>query len=131
MSVLKPEMHAWLRQPEGHWTDDGQRVRAYTLGIQLYVIPNARPNLFHGGGWDWIQSDAKGGPIDEINWTYFVMAADGTAWFASFTGKRGDSEREIFNDLDKVLWQAKEETTSWTSRDLFPSMGVGPIVSRR
>jgi CubicO group peptidase (beta-lactamase class C family) len=126
VAVLNPETHTRLHKFEGHWID-GERQRAYTLGVQLYLIPNARPTIYHGGGWVWAQADAKGGPIDEINWTYFVMAGDGTAWFASFQGKRGDEEREVFDHLDSALWQAKRQTTSWPARDLFPAMGVGPV----
>jgi hypothetical protein len=98
--------------------------------MQLYLIPNARATLYHGGGWVWAQADAKSGPIDEINWTYFVMAGDGTAWFVSFRGKRGDEEREVFNHLDSAFWQAKQETTSWPIRDFFPARGVGQIEGR-
>ena len=129
VTVLKPEMHAWLGRPEGRWTDN-QRLRAYTLGLHVYLIPNAKPTLYHGGGWVWTQEDAKGGPINEINWTYFVMAGDGTAWFVSFLGKQGDEEREVFNHLDGALWQAKRETTSWPTQDLFPTMGVGAVRSK-
>lgn len=90
----------------------------------------AKPTLYHGGGWVWTQADAKGGPINEINWTYFVMAGDGTAWFVSFLGKKDDEEREVFNHLDSALRKAKQETTSWPSQDLFPTMGVGPVKSK-
>jgi hypothetical protein len=90
----------------------------------------AKPTLYHGGGWVWTQADAKGGPINEINWTYFVMAGDGTAWFVSFLGKKDDEERDVFNHLDSALRKAKQETTSWPSQDLFPTMGVGPVKSK-
>ena len=128
--MLKPEMHAWLRRTEGRWTDD-HRLKAYTLGVNVRVIPNAPPNLFHGGGWGWRQNDAKGGPIHEMQWTWFVMAGDGIAWFASFAGKPGDDESEVFNELDRALWQASQGVIYWPSHDLFPEMGVGLIASGR
>jgi hypothetical protein len=78
----------------------------------------------------WAQADAKGGPIDEVNWTSFAMPGDGMAWFVSFAGKRGDEEREVFNQLDSALWQAKRETASWPIRNLFTAMGVGPVEAK-
>src|SRR5262249_10252775 len=117
-NVLNHEMHSWLLQTEGRWIDD-RHLRAYTLGVNLRVITNAPPNLFHGGGWVWRQDDAKGGAIHEVQWTWFVMAGDGVAWFASFSGKSDDDEKEVFDDLDHALWQARRAVT-WPTYDLFP-----------
>jgi CubicO group peptidase (beta-lactamase class C family) len=128
-SVLRPAMHEWMRRIDDRWIDDSLRT-AYTLGVMLRVAPPDAPYLFHGGGWVWRQDDAKAGPIHEYQWTWFVLAADGTAWFVSFSGKAGDNERRIFDDLDRALWQARRNVKVWPAEDIFPSLGIGPAAAR-
>ena len=118
-------MHEWMRRVDDRWIDDGLRT-AYTLGVMLRVAPPDPPYVFHGGGWVWRQDDARSGPIHEYQWTWFVLAADGTSWFVSFSGKAGENERRILDDLDRALWQARRSVSAWPGHDLFPALGIGP-----
>jgi CubicO group peptidase (beta-lactamase class C family) len=120
--------HDWLRSADGKWTDD-RRTIAYTLGVRLLPIANAQPNIFHGGGWLWQQSDAAGGAINEKRGTWFVLTGDGVAWFASYDGVHGITDRAAVSDLQEDLWRARRSVASWPDQDDFPAMGVGPITT--
>ena len=114
----------WMHAVEGRWID-GARKTAYSLGVNLAVLGPNRHNLFHGGGWHWVQSDAAGGPIrQDKRGTLFVAAADGIAWFASFDGVVGDLDPEPVRQLGEALWRARHNVKRWPTHDLFRQMGV-------
>ena len=127
---LTPATQRWLRESDGRWSNE-PRTNAYTLGIQLYLRTGAEPNIFHSGSWLWNQSDASGGSIRERRGTWFILAADGTAWFASYDGLHSDEDRPKVTELHEALWQAYRLVTSWPAHDLFPSMGIGPVSRSR
>jgi CubicO group peptidase (beta-lactamase class C family) len=122
-SVLGVAAHAALVNTDGFWTDDRKR-NAYTLGVNVWPVPNALPHLSHTGGWDWAQQDARGGPVDENSGTLFVLASDGVGWFVSFDPlARADNQRAR-EDLDHAMWRAKRAATTWPSKDLFSAHRV-------
>jgi CubicO group peptidase (beta-lactamase class C family) len=122
--LLTQATHAWLRSPEGKWSDD-RKVNAYTLGIRLQMIPNAAPDIYHGGGWLWF------GRYAEKRGTWFVLRHDGVAWFASYDGVHGDTDAEAVNELHRALAVTAGQITVWPKHDLFTNMGVKPISLRR
>jgi CubicO group peptidase (beta-lactamase class C family) len=124
--LLTRAMNDWLRSPDGKWTDD--RRIAYTLGMRLVTRASGPPDLFHGGGWLWQQSDAAGGALNEKRGTYFALTADGVAWFASYDGVHYDTERAAVLELEDRLWRARRNVTSWPEHDDFPALGVGPVA---
>ena len=123
---LTSATHQWLRESSGRWTSE-TRTNAYTLGVQLFVRPGAEPNIFHSGGWLWNQTDASGGPIRDRRGSWFMLTADGTAWFASYDGLHADEDRYKVNELHEALWQAYRRVSSWPAHDLFPAMGIGAV----
>jgi CubicO group peptidase (beta-lactamase class C family) len=122
--VLTPATHDFMRVAEGKWIDD-RRVFAYTMGVNLHTFPAAPPNIYHGGGWLWH------GTYAEKRGTWFVLANDGTAWFASFDGMLSFSNPKEVGELQEALWRAYRSVTVWPTHDLFARMGVGPVASRR
>lgn len=124
---LTPATQRWLRESAGRWTSDTGRT-AYTLGVYLALHPGAQPTLFHSGGWLWTQLDAAGGPIRERRGSWFVLAPDGTACFASYDGLHADEDRSKVEELHEALGQASRRIAVWPAHDLFPSFGIGPVV---
>lgn len=122
--VLAPATHDFMRAAAGKWIDS-RRVVAYTMGVSLHTFPAAPPNIYHGGGWLW------SGTYAERRGTWFVLAGDGTAWFASFDGMLSFSNPKEVGELQEALWRAYHSVTSWPTHDLFAKMGIGPIVTRR
>ncbi len=123
MSVLDAAAHALLVKPDGFWRDDHKQT-AYTLGVIVWPVANALPGLSHTGGWDWVQKDARGGPVDENPGTLFVLASDGVAWFVSFETLSRADEQRARSDLDSAMWRAKRAVTTWPSNDLFSAHRV-------
>jgi len=122
-SVLDIAAQTVLVSPDGFWRDD-RKQSAYTLGVIVWPVPNALPHLSHTGGWDWLQKDASGGPVDESSGTLFVLASDGVTWFASFDPVARASEQRAREELDHALWRAKRAVTIWPYKDLFPAHQV-------
>lgn len=120
-AVLARATHDWLRSAEGKWITE-RRVVAYTLGVNLHTFANAEPNIYHGGGWLW------SGKYSERRGTWFVLANDGTAWFASFDGVLSFSNPKEVGELQDALWRAFRSVTIWPTHDLFAQMGVGGIA---
>ena len=103
------------RQKLQEWGIPGDRI---IVGMVACFKPQKSPE-------DFIEVAAR--VLKKTQRAHFVMAGDGTAWFASVLGKIGDDENKVFNDLDAALWRARRATTSWPSRDLFPSMNIGAV----
>jgi hypothetical protein len=118
ISVLDAGAHTVLARTDGFWRDE-RLQSAYTLGIIVWPVANALPNLSHTGGWDWTQSSARGGPIDENSGTLFVFANDGIAWFVSFDPLDRAEESRIREALVQAMWRARRAVTIWPSKDLF------------
>jgi hypothetical protein len=98
----------------------------------LLTIGAGRSNLFHSGGWHWVQSDAAGEPIrQDKRGTIFVAAADGVAWFASFDGVVGDLDPEPVKQLGEALARARRSVAHWPKHDLFEKMGIAIPAARR
>jgi CubicO group peptidase (beta-lactamase class C family) len=127
-SPLGPNTQRALRSTEGKWFEG--RAVACTLGVNLRQMPDMA-NLFHGGAWTWQQNDAAGGAINEEHGTWFVLAGDDVAWFASFEGISSDTKPEAIRELDEAFWRARRAVRSWPTLDQFPDMGVGPISAGR
>jgi CubicO group peptidase (beta-lactamase class C family) len=123
---LSPEMRAWLTDGRGKWIDEAAG-RAYTLGV---VVNLPAKTLFHSGSWTWRQANAAEGPIAFKQGTWAVLAADGTAWFASFDTVTSAEDPEAIRALDAALWRARRTTTAWPDVDLFERFGVGPVATR-
>jgi hypothetical protein len=121
---LTQTTNAWLRSPEGKWSDD-RKINAYTLGVRLRVIPNAAPDIYHGGGWLWH------GKYPEKRGTWFVLKHDGVAWFASYDGVHGETDGDIVNELRQALARTAGQITSWSKHDLFAEMSVKPVLIYR
>ena len=119
-TLLDAEAHAILVKTDGFWRDDARRT-AYALGLTVWPVANARPHLSHTGGWDWLQSDARGGPVDENSGTLFVLTSDDVAWFVSFHPLLRANEQRTRTSLDQALWRAKQAVTTWPEVDLFPA----------
>jgi hypothetical protein len=111
---------------DGFWRDE-RKLGAYTFGVLVWPAAGSLPHLSHTGGWDWLQADARGGPIDENSGTLFVLTGDGVAWFASFDPLARASEEQARQELDRAMWRARRAVTTWPSADLFPAYGVGPM----
>lgn len=118
-TLLDTGAHAILVKTDGFWRDESKET-AYTLGVNVWPVARAPPHLSHTGGWDWMQSDAQGGPIDENSGTLFVLTSDGVAWFASFDPILRANELRIRTDLGQAMWRAKRAVTTWPAADLFP-----------
>jgi hypothetical protein len=128
--VLTSEMSAWLEQTDGKWMDD-HHTNAYTLGIIVHLVSGKLSNLFNVGAWSWEQPDAKGGVIKEKRGTYFLLAGDRAAWFASYDGVSVDNDQKAIDELDAALRQAHLAVSTWPVTDLFPSLGIGPVSDVR
>lgn len=122
-TVLDTGTLALLTKTDGFWRDD-RRQSAYTLGLIVWPIANALPHFSHTGGWDWAQSNARGGPVDENSGTLFVLTSDGIAWFVSFDPLTRASEQRAREELGHAMWRAKRTVTTWPSADLFPAHRV-------
>ncbi len=120
----------WLWSPDGKWVDDRRRF-AYTLGVNIEPTNGTRPHIFHEGAWTWHQGDAAGGAVAVKRGAWFVLAADGIAWFASFDGVSGDVEPEVIRELRDGMLLARRRVTAWPEQNNFEAMGVGPILTAR
>jgi len=126
--LLTAETRTFLNSTDGQWIND-DKVVAYTLGVLVRPVAGAAANLFHGGGWNWRQSDSRGGPINENRGTWFLLRRDGIAWFASFDGVSSDTHPNAYRELDDAFWRASRSVSSWPTNDEFAAMGIGPISS--
>jgi CubicO group peptidase (beta-lactamase class C family) len=121
---LSPAMRRWLMDgstpPGGAFAHD----RAYTLGMRLHRIEGA---LSHTGAWNW-QRRAADGMVAVSNGTLATLAADGTAWVASFDTVNPVLNRPAMVELDELLQRARRAVKAWPGDDLFPAAGVGPLA---
>lgn len=122
--LLSPELRAWLGDGTGKWIDERVGL-AYTLGMLLRL---PQRNLFHTGGFSWRQRDAARGRIAVKEGTWAVLAADGTAWMASFEGLSPVEDEAAVRALDDALWRARGTVARWPEADLFAEAGIGPVA---
>jgi CubicO group peptidase (beta-lactamase class C family) len=126
-AILPGQMRKWMQTPQAKWVEEGER--AYTLGVRFRMLRDGKFDLYHHGDWTWNQEDAVGGPRFGSG-SYFVSAADGVAWFASFDGAPPDTQSRNHREIDEAMWRARRAVVSWPNADLFATMGVGPVASR-
>lgn len=130
LAVLDTAAQARIRTVEEHWIND-EKINAYTLGVNVRPVKGASSNLFHTGGWDWRQTDAAGGAIDQNSGTLFVLAGDGIAWFAAFDRLARETEQQARRELAEAMWRARQSVTTWPATDAFATFGVGPVKADR
>ena len=123
-NLFTPETTKFLQSSDGKWMN-AERTLAYTLGVIIRPAAGVSPDFLHSGGHNWNQNDAAGGPIDEARGTSFLLAGDGTAWFASYDGLSAGTNPEATNELDQALRRARDSVSVWPEHDQFPSMGIG------
>jgi len=124
-NLFTPETVEFLQSFDGKWMD-AERTIAYTLGVISRPTGATLPDFLHSGGHNWNQNDAAGGPIDEARGTSFLLAGDGTAWFASYDGLSAGTNPEATKELDQAFWRARDSVSVWPEHDQFPSMGISP-----
>jgi CubicO group peptidase (beta-lactamase class C family) len=124
-SLFTPETTEFLQSSDGKWMN-AERTLAYTLGVIIRPVVGSSPNFLHAGGHNWNQNDAAGGPINEARGTSFLLAGDGTAWFASYDGLTAGTNPEATKELDQAFWRARDSVSAWPQHDQFLSMGIEP-----
>jgi CubicO group peptidase (beta-lactamase class C family) len=129
--MMGPEEFDFLRSAAAKWINP-ERTIAYSLGVFVQpVVGGALQNIFHAGGHNWGQNDAADGAIDVNLGSSFVLASDGTAWFASYEGLNAGTHPQATSELDRAFFRARDSILEWPERDEFAAMGVGPIATAR
>lgn len=104
--VLKPEsVDLMVRRPDVLWID---KSYYYSMGWLVRPIRDDA-NWWHGGSLPGTR-------------THLVRTRHGLTWAALFNSRPKD--RSAFGSaIDKTMWQAVREVTTWPDHDLFPDFG--------
>jgi N-acyl-D-amino-acid deacylase len=70
------------------------------------------------GEFTWWHTGSLPGTMTEV-----VRAYDGIIWAALFNSQPQNSD-QAFTDLDKDLWNARNQVTAWPSTDLFSPIAI-------